>query len=246
MRDGGRVAQRLKRSNHKPCEHRPHDGRPWGFVETRALGAYVQIKRPSVHPGQQTRDDCPVSRHQQHYGRQDHNAAIRRAYPGPAASPARVFQSVIPVSFAIPARRKSLRAMRVLLPLAALLPAAAQGPVAAGPASAYQSTMTLAQAAPAPPPAPNANVDPECLTIAQSSATTYVISNTACANESVLTSIELVSNDAIARCFTKKIRSQISIASEHAAPIINYQCIEGRLGCTAEILREMFPECRAG
>ena len=160
--------------------------------------------------------------------------------------PARVFQSVIPVSFVIPARRKSLRAVRVLLPLAVLLPAAAQGPVAAGPASAYQSTMTLAQAAPAPPPAPNANVDPECLTIAQSSATTYVISNTACANESVLTSIELVSNDAIARCFTKKIRSQISIASEHAAPIINYQCIEGRLGCTAEILREMFPECRAG
>ena len=162
--------------------------------------------------------------------------------------PARVFQSVIPVSFVIPARRKSLRAVRVLLPLAVLLPAAAQGPVAAGQASAYESTMTLAQAAPAPPPqpAPDANVDPECLTIAQSSATTYVISNTACANESVLTSIELVSNDAIARCFTKKIRSQISIASEHAAPIINYQCIEGRLGCTAEILREMFPECRAG
>lgn len=179
----------------------------------------------------------------------DHNAAIRRAYPGPAASafPARVFQSVIPVSFAFPARRKSLRAVRMLLPLAVLLPAAAQRPVAAGPGSAYESTMTLAQAAPAtPPPAPSANVDPECLAITQSSSTTYVISNTACANESVLTSIELVSNDAVARCFTKKIRSQISIASEHAAPIINYQCIEGRLGCTAEILREMFPECRAG
>ena len=50
------------------------------------------------------------------------------------------------MSFVIPARRKSLRAVRVLLPLAVLMPAAAQGPVAAGQASAYESTMTLAQA----------------------------------------------------------------------------------------------------
>jgi hypothetical protein len=158
---------------------------------------------------------------------------------------------VNPVSFASPARRRpprrplhAERAILVVLAVLAAGPAAAQGPVAAGPGSTYDS-IELAQAPPTPA-APDANVDPECLAVTQSSATTYVISNTECVNESILTSIELPSNEALARCFTKKIRSQISIASEHAPPVINYQCIEGRLGCTAEILREMFPECRAG
>jgi hypothetical protein len=96
-------------------------------------------------------------------------------------------------------------------------------------------------------PAPAATpTDPECLTITQSSETTYMISNTACADQSILTSIELATGDDSARCFTKKIRSQISIASESAPPVINYQCIEGSPGCSADVLRSMFPECRAG
>ena len=95
-------------------------------------------------------------------------------------------------------------------------------------------------------PAPAAPTDPECLTITQSSETTYMISNTACADQSILTSIELATGDDSARCFTKKIRSQISIASESAPPVINYQCIEGSPGCSADVLRSMFPECRAG
>lgn len=87
---------------------------------------------------------------------------------------------------------------------------------------------------------------PECLNVAQSSAATYVISNAACPDESVLASIELANGGNVARCFVKKIRTQISIASEGAAPVINYQCIEGATGCSVEIVRDMFPECRAG
>jgi hypothetical protein len=88
--------------------------------------------------------------------------------------------------------------------------------------------------------------DPECLTITQSSASTYVIANTQCSDQSVLASIELTGGGDLARCFTKKIRSQISIASEHTAPVINYQCIEGTRGCSVEEVRGMFPECHAG
>ena len=89
-------------------------------------------------------------------------------------------------------------------------------------------------------------LDPECLTITQSSPATYMIENTGCAAESVLAAIELSTGRAEARCFTKKIRSQISIASEAAAPVVNYQCIEGARNCSVEILRGMFPECHAG
>jgi hypothetical protein len=96
------------------------------------------------------------------------------------------------------------------------------------------------QAAPAP------SLDQECLTIKQSSAATYMIENTACATQSVLAAIELSTDNAEARCFTKKIRTQISIASEHAAPVVNYQCIEGTQNCSVETLRGMFPECHAG
>jgi hypothetical protein len=96
------------------------------------------------------------------------------------------------------------------------------------------------------PPAPATPTDPECLTITQSSDTTYMIANTACADQSILTSIELATGDESVRCFTKKIRSQISIASENAPPIISYQCIEGAPGCSPDVLRTMFPECRAG
>lgn len=124
---------------------------------------------------------------------------------------------------------------------------AVSGCVAEGYAAGKSRTgapVDVAQAA--APPAPAANTDPECLTITQSSETTYMISNTACADQSVLTSIELATGDASVRCFTKKIRSQISIASESAPPVINYQCIEGTPGCSADVLRSMFPECRAG
>lgn len=88
--------------------------------------------------------------------------------------------------------------------------------------------------------------DPECLTIAQSSTATYTITNSACPDQSVLAAIELAGEGDLNRCFTKKIRTQISLASEHAAPVINYQCIEGAKGCSVEILRGMFPECHAG
>jgi hypothetical protein len=88
--------------------------------------------------------------------------------------------------------------------------------------------------------------DPECLIISQASAATYTISNTACEEQSVIASIELADAGNLARCFVKKIRTQISIASEGSAPIVNYQCIEGAQGCTVEIVRDMFPECHAG
>lgn len=90
------------------------------------------------------------------------------------------------------------------------------------------------------------SLDPECLTVTRSSPATYMIENTGCAAESVLAAIELSTGRAEARCFTKKIRSQISIASEEAAPVVNYQCIEGARNCSVEILRGMFPECHAG
>lgn len=129
---------------------------------------------------------------------------------------------------------------------------AAAGCVAEGYAAGKSRTGAPVEHAPvdvaqaATPPAPAAPTDPECLTITQSSETTYMISNTACADQSVLTSIELATGDTSVRCFTKKIRSQISIASESAPPVINYQCIEGTPGCSADVLRSMFPECRAG
>lgn len=93
---------------------------------------------------------------------------------------------------------------------------------------------------------PEPSADPECLSVTQSSASTYTISNTACAEQSVLASIELAGGGNSARCFIKKIRTQISIASEGAAPVINYQCIEGATGCSFEVVRDMFPECLAG
>jgi len=88
--------------------------------------------------------------------------------------------------------------------------------------------------------------DPECLSITQSSAATYMIENTSCPEQSVLAAIELAGDGGLARCFVKKIRTQISIASEGAAPVINYQCIEGAAGCSVGIVRDMFPECHAG
>jgi len=143
------------------------------------------------------------------------------------------------VSFAIPTRLVAIAVLGALWATSAPLSAARAG---ADPSSAGGAGPSQADAA------PSNTADPECLTITQSSATTYLISNTACADQSVLTSIELATGDAAAaaRCFTKKIRSQLSIASEQAPPVINYQCIEGTPGCTADILRGMFPECRAG
>lgn len=88
--------------------------------------------------------------------------------------------------------------------------------------------------------------DPECLAVTQSSEATYTIENTTCPDKMVLASIELANGRDLARCFVKKIRTQISIASEGAAPVINYQCIEGAPGCSVEVVRDMFPECHAG
>jgi hypothetical protein len=89
-------------------------------------------------------------------------------------------------------------------------------------------------------------LDPECLTITQSSPATYMIENTGCSKDGVLAAIELSAGSATARCFTKKIRTQISIASDAATPVVNYQCIEGTKDCSIEALRGMFPECHAG
>lgn len=89
-------------------------------------------------------------------------------------------------------------------------------------------------------------LDPDCLSVSQSSPATYVIENAACPTLSVLAAIELAGSGAAARCFTKKIRSQISIASEHAPPVITYQCVEGAPGCSIAEVRGMFPECHAG
>ena len=88
--------------------------------------------------------------------------------------------------------------------------------------------------------------DPECLEISQTSASTYTITNSACPDQSVLAAIELAGAGNLARCFVKKIRTQISIASEGSTPVVNYQCLEGAKGCSDEIVRDMFPECHAG
>ncbi|WP_334147355.1 hypothetical protein [Hyphomicrobium sp.] len=89
-------------------------------------------------------------------------------------------------------------------------------------------------------------VDPDCLAVTQASAATYTIANAACPELSIMAAIELASDGSQARCFVKKIRTQISIASEGSAPVINYQCIEGAPGCSPEIVHGMFPECHAG
>ncbi len=86
---------------------------------------------------------------------------------------------------------------------------------------------------------------PECLAVSRSAETTYVIENRSCPADSLLTAFE-VSDGAAPRCFTKKIRNQISIGSSGSTPFIYFQCIEGAPGCTGESLSEMFPECSAG
>jgi hypothetical protein len=88
--------------------------------------------------------------------------------------------------------------------------------------------------------------DPECLTVNRSSPSTYMIANESCQQQSILASIELADESSVTRCFIKKIRSQISIASERVVPHINYQCIEGQAGCSLDVLRGMFPECHSG
>lgn len=105
--------------------------------------------------------------------------------------------------------------------------------------------LGMSSVAEAQSPQPNAD-EPDCLTVSQSSSSTYMIANANCPQSSVLASIELAEDVSIARCFTKKIRSQISIASDRAVPHINYQCIEGSPGCSLEVLRGMFPECHSG
>jgi hypothetical protein len=120
-------------------------------------------------------------------------------------------------------------------------------PVAAGPISVtlLACCATMSSVANATPPQAAVD-DPECLTISRSSSSTYMIANDKCPEASVLASIELADEGPISRCFTKKIRSQISIASEGTVPHINYQCIEGAAGCSVELLRGMFPECHSG
>ncbi|MBN8911902.1 MAG: hypothetical protein J0H65_07560 [Rhizobiales bacterium] len=135
------------------------------------------------------------------------------------------------------ARRMISQARTAVRPVGAGLAVACLGLAQPTPSLAADEPANKAAALPA---------DPECLTISQASAATYTISNTACGEQSVIASIELADAGNLARCFVKKIRTQISIASEGSAPIVNYQCIEGAQGCTVEIVRDMFPECHAG
>lgn len=144
-----------------------------------------------------------------------------------------------PVTLANIARHAAGRASAAALLMAAWL-AAAGGPGLAQPKPA------TAVDPPSPDAAAELPADPECLTISRSSAATYMIANTACPEQSVLTAIELAGEGDLARCFVKKIRTQISIASQGSGPVINYQCIEGASGCSVEIVRDMFPECHAG
>ena len=127
--------------------------------------------------------------------------------------------------------------------------AVAAGPNEAGPIASEpgQSAPGRAQAPPPAAPSPPLAVsDPECLSVLTSSSTTFIVENKHCPTQIVLTAIELAGDDQPSRCFTKKIRSQISLASSASAPHINYQCIEGSPGCSVEVLRGMFPECYAG
>jgi hypothetical protein len=132
----------------------------------------------------------------------------------------------------------TLFGMLMIGPLA--VPAAPAGATPKTPAPAPVADPVPAAPADRPSPA-----DPDCLTITRASAATFVIANGRCPDQSVLTAIALDGDGALARCFTKKIRSRISLASDGAMPLINYQCIEGTPGCSVETLRGMFPECRA-
>lgn len=143
-----------------------------------------------------------------------------------------------PVTLSNTARRALYGATAAALPVAVWL--AACGPALAQPKPPAAAHFSATKAAAKPP------ADPECLTVSQQSSSTYTISNTSCAEQSVLSAIELAGSGNLARCFVKKIRTQISIASEGAAPVINYQCIEGAAGCSFEVVRDMFPECHAG
>jgi hypothetical protein len=147
----------------------------------------------------------------------------------------------VPVNFACAARRV-FRQLAVAIGLVgAGLVCVSARPLQAGPAR-------LAAAGETPPARPSAasGEASECLTVTRSSSATYVIENRSCPEESVLTAIELADEGDLARCFTKKIRTQISLASTGAVPLINYQCIEGTPGCSFEVLRSMFPECHSG
>jgi hypothetical protein len=103
------------------------------------------------------------------------------------------------------------------------------------------ASLAPAEAAAAGKPS---STDPDCLTVTRTSPATFLIENDHCPKQSVLTTIE-VTSDGEGRCFTKKIRSQLSLASAGAMPLVNFQCIEGKPGCSIEALRVMFPDCHA-
>lgn len=164
--------------------------------------------------------------------------AAAPARQGPNSADARAMPSSTPARTARYGSGRRL-ASAVLLGAAMAAAASVESPAQPRPPAGAAAPPARATAAEYP-------ADPECLTVTQSSAATYMIANTACAEQSVLASIELANGGELARCFVKKIRTQISIASEGAAPVINYQCIEGAPGCSVEIVRDMFPECHAG
>lgn len=160
----------------------------------------------------------------------------QRNRPGPPRRSSSVYSACLAAICRSAARRvpKGIAAALIALGFVCAIPSAeAQQKKKEAPAAAPLAAAPVAD-------------DPECLTISQSSSATYMIENKSCPEASVLASIELADEGTLARCFTKKIRSQISIASQGAVPYINYQCIEGAPGCSIDVLRTMFPECHAG
>lgn len=175
-------------------------------------------------------------------------AKAAQGKPGTKAKPADRGTFVSPPSPLVPAvvEPRLSQGGAVLQPISVAASPQDKTPVAAGsaPPAGDPASASPASASAAPPS--HAASDPECLSVTTSSTTTFVVENTHCPSQIVLTAIELGGEDQSSRCFTKKIRSQISLASAASTPHINYQCIEGSPGCSVEVLRGMFPECYAG
>lgn len=100
----------------------------------------------------------------------------------------------------------------------------------------------------APTPAEDAAVEiGECLLVRQSQPGKYVIDVSRCQSRSVIAAVELPRSSPGPRCIRQSFWQNVTIASaDSQPPVINFQCLSGEDGCSAEILAEMFPECGSG
>lgn len=100
----------------------------------------------------------------------------------------------------------------------------------------------------APTPAEDAAVEVgECLLVRQSQPGKYVIDVSRCQSRSVIAAVELPRSSPGPRCIRQSFWQNVTIASaDSQPPVINFQCLSGEDGCSAEILAEMFPECGSG